>query len=165
MLWTLWMLWTLAGNPGGHPVSYQIIESGSRSPIRAPVAVAFQNADEWKMGYSYLHVQQIPTPEAPQISFDQQQVLLLGLGERPTSGYTVAVDQILRVGDTLQVWAHESCPSEDAMVLQVLTQPYILFSIPVTDAVPIRIRLKRCDGSETVLTVKEATRWMEELQR
>ncbi len=165
MLWTSWILWTLAGNPGGQPVPYQIIEAGTRSPVRTPVAALFRDADAWIMGYSYLHAQQIPAPEVPSLSFEEQQVILLSIGERPTSGYTVSIDQVLLKDDTLRIWAHESCPSEGAMVLQVLTQPYVLFSVPIRKAVPVLVHLKACDGSEHLLKAKEATRWIEDLQR
>ncbi|MBO8172378.1 MAG: protease complex subunit PrcB family protein [Bacillaceae bacterium] len=57
--------------------------------------------------------------------------LLVSWGEKKTGGYTVNIDSIEEYPDKLVV--HVSYQKPDGMVIQVITYPFDLVSIPKTD--------------------------------
>lgn len=58
--------------------------------------------------------------------------LLATMGERPTGGYSVSIDEVLRGKEGLVVVATLASPKPDQAVTQALTYPYDLVSIPAT---------------------------------
>jgi len=58
---------------------------------------------------------------------------LIGIfgGERPTGGYSLRVDSIVRAGDEIRVSAILNAPSRDAFVTQAFTYPAIVIDLPL----------------------------------
>jgi hypothetical protein len=57
--------------------------------------------------------------------------VILSLGIRPTSGYAIEVDSIVRINDTrLLIWANEVKPQPHAVVSPQLTSPVQVLSMP-----------------------------------
>lgn len=72
--------------------------------------------------------------EVSALDFGKEQVIAVFLGERPTAGYKVAVEKVVRLGDgTLEVTVREKKPAKDAIVAQVVTAPFILVKTARTD--------------------------------
>ncbi|MDA8354002.1 MAG: protease complex subunit PrcB family protein [Firmicutes bacterium] len=69
--------------------------------------------------------------------------LILSLGQRPTGGYAIQVEKVVRKGDTIQVIAEESPPPKGSFNTQVITQPTTVISLETPDEeVQYRYRLK-----------------------
>lgn len=72
--------------------------------------------------------------------------VLLALGERRTGGYSIEireVDQLLKANQpVLVIRAKEIKPDPDAMVIQVLTYPTLVYRLPLT-TLPIEIEWVR----------------------
>jgi hypothetical protein len=72
------------------------------------------------------------------------------MGERPTGGFSVAVDSIRREGDNVIVNATFARPASDAIVIQVLTSPFTVVSVPRADLPrgTVRFSLRDVSGQE-----------------
>jgi hypothetical protein len=73
-------------------------------------------------------------PPLPRIDFDRQMVVAVGLGERPTGGYTVTITGAEERGGILHVRYEERRPRPDELVTQALTAPYHIRVLPRSDA-------------------------------
>ena len=68
------------------------------------------------------------------VDFDQHDLFIVALGERPTGGYAVNIDSIQLEGGELAVTGTASAPAADAVTTQALTYPYSAVLIPNTSA-------------------------------
>ena len=88
----------------------------------------------------------VPEPDPPAVSFEDEIVVAIFLGERSTGGYSVEIDAVCRAGnaeagnaragegqadkgETVHLCYTEYQPAEDAMVTMALTSPYVLVAI------------------------------------
>ncbi len=55
--------------------------------------------------------------------------LILNMGEKPTGGYTIGIESVEQVGDSIAVKVKEESPEEGAMVTQAITFPYCIVKI------------------------------------
>ncbi len=67
---------------------------------------------------------------APEVNFNTRAVLLVYQGRKPTGGYSIAVDEIRRVGTSLVVRAKEQIPGQGDITTDALTSPFVAVSIP-----------------------------------
>lgn len=75
----------------------------------------------WRLMYGHR------TPQSVfEIDLSSYTVIILGLGTRPTGGYSIEVTSVYLNDETLMVEFAEHVPPADAMVTQALTYPYLL---------------------------------------
>lgn len=65
----------------------------------------------------------------PPVDFRRERVIVVGLGQRRTAGYSVAVTHVQMVDDTLHVRYVESRPGLGCVVAQVVTAPYQVVAV------------------------------------
>ncbi|MEM8784043.1 MAG: protease complex subunit PrcB family protein [Planctomycetota bacterium] len=63
------------------------------------------------------------------VDFEVHDVVLLGMGTQPTSGYGATITAVQQVGHHLFVQASFTQPAPDALVNQVVTQPWAAATI------------------------------------
>lgn len=68
--------------------------------------------------------------DLPTVNFEEDMVLALFMGEKPTGGYSLAIQEMLTEGNGLKVIYQEIKPAADAMVIQVLTAPALMVAVP-----------------------------------
>jgi uncharacterized protein (DUF885 family) len=66
----------------------------------------------------------------PEVNFGTRAVVLVFQGQRPTGGYSVAVEEIRRDGTVLAVRVNERRPASGDVTTQVITSPFVAVSIP-----------------------------------
>ncbi|QDV06535.1 hypothetical protein Poly30_20450 [Planctomycetes bacterium Poly30] len=82
---------------------------------------------------------QLPTPPAPEIDFEDSMVVAAFVGQKPTGGYSVRIEEIVRMPATanqpgrIVVRTSETLPDEDAMVTQMLTSPFHMVRVEKAD--------------------------------
>jgi hypothetical protein len=116
---------------GASTVSYRIIDQGvaATGPYASPhfriisEALAFNNA------FKALHATQLPQPKLPAVDFATTAVLVVALGQQPSTGYRVEVERIERQGEMLNVNLQLTTPSPDAARATVMTSPYIVIEV------------------------------------
>lgn len=113
-------------------LSFETTAQGEFSSITRSREVVVKNRDDFntlfqEMGKGF-------TP--PQVDFNTQMVIGIFLGNRPTSGYSVKITNVSMDldGKIITVQAVENVPPPGTMVVQVITNPYHLISIPKRDA-------------------------------
>jgi hypothetical protein len=110
-------------------VTYEIIQQGTYSGIKEPLAQIITNQkdweDLWKKHVSVL----VPQPLVPQIDFDTDVIAAIFSGEKRTSGYRIVVKSIVSSQNDVVVTYQETQPPENSFTLQVLTQPFEMIKI------------------------------------
>ncbi len=112
-------------------LGWSVIATGQQSAVRVPAAGAITNdralADVW----GALYANRTPVPPIPAIDFAHETVILLLLGERRTGGYDVYITEIIEYDRMVEVRVGVEKPAPDDMVIQVLTAPYTIATIPI----------------------------------
>lgn len=62
-------------------------------------------------------------------SEEEGNFIFIGLGEKPTGGYDLAVEEIEREDDVIKITILEYQPKTNDMVTQALTYPYIVIKV------------------------------------
>ncbi len=88
----------------------------------------FRDADEWNAFASG-----ILFAEPPSVDFRTEMVVLVALGTRGSSGYTVDIQDVRRSGEQLSIQAIETTPGKCA-ALTVITCPWAAVVVPRSDA-------------------------------
>ncbi len=64
--------------------------------------------------------------------------IILNMGEKPTSGYSIAVESVQENADKIIVTVKETVPPDDAMNATVITHPYTI--VKINSKKPIEIK-------------------------
>ena len=107
-------------------VPMEKVAAGERSGIAAARQVVVRSEAEWQQLWSELGSRQA----IPKVDFDSRMVVGVFLGTRPTSGFSVQIVEVRDEPGVLWVKYSERGPSPSAMVLQALTSPFYLISVP-----------------------------------
>lgn len=80
----------------------------------------------------------------PRIDFSRYTLIVVALGDRPSSGYGVSIYSVSEDQFHVDVSAFELRPDTDCVVLAVLTHPIALVLIPRTDK-EVRVHVRKGD--------------------
>jgi hypothetical protein len=84
------------------------------------------------------------------IDFDDESLLLLSLGEKPTGGYWARITAVQRQGGLLYMQGSANRPHRDQTVPQVLTYPYAAVVIKKIHSAQIRSEIDSVLGRQPV---------------
>ena len=104
--------------------------SGLRDSTRLVIA----DPATWATTWMHLYTGRRPQPPLPAIDFGTERVLLAALGERPTGGFDIRIDSIVRFEFGTVAYLSRFAPGQSCFTTQALTQPVDLvrFSTPLT---------------------------------
>jgi uncharacterized lipoprotein YehR (DUF1307 family) len=109
--------------PNGTPVDYIVEDEPFPSAVKEIVEVVRKTG-----GFRAITVQ-------------HRTYIIIALGERNTTGYSIKVKSVIKQSDHLQVTYVEKKPGPNDVVAQVLTYPYIVVSVPESN-LPVRFEKK-----------------------
>lgn len=90
---------------------------------------------------------------APDINFDTHTAVVVTVGERPSGGYDIVFDGLMRVGYELQLQAYEMQPGENCIAISALTYPAGVALIRRTDGeVSLELNTARYNCKGTTLS-------------
>ena len=117
-------------------VPWETIEQGTHSGIKEERGVVIREAQAWRNFWEEHVAGRYPKPELPFVDFVREMVIGYFLGERPTGGYVVEVEEIWVMEGKVSVRVGVRSPPPGDPVIQVLTQPCHLvrlgrFDLPV----------------------------------
>jgi len=119
-------------------ISFRTIARGYQSAIAGEGVTVVRDADAWRALWNRHTASELPRPDAPAIDFAKEMVVCVTLGQRPTFGYAI---EIVRVSDgadaKLVVETRDTRPAKDAILNQVITQPYHMIATPRRDGVEV----------------------------
>ena len=77
--------------------------------------------------YRRMHSLELPQPQPPDIDFDTHRILVAFMGQKPTSGYTISFDDVVvPLESMIEVKVRLARPPRDAILAQVMTNPYVM---------------------------------------
>ena len=110
------------------------IDRGQYGNIVDGTQTVLRDEGEFSSFWSDLHADQSTTPDLPAVDFESQVVVAVVLGERPTGGYEVGIDEVMANEDgAMRVEYTETVPGEACAVTQALTSPYVLVTVDVEE--------------------------------
>ncbi|MGA9638428.1 protease complex subunit PrcB family protein [Flavobacterium sp.] len=72
------------------------------------------------------------------IDVQKSNFIILNLGEQPSSGYSIGVENVEQVGDSIYVKVKKVSPEPDVMVTQSITYPYCVVKINSKKGISIK---------------------------
>lgn len=108
-------------------VLFEAIE-GARSafsliPDRRRLVI--RDETEWRSFWRDLYGNVTPPPEPPDVDFGRQIVIAATMGQRPTGGYAIDIEDIFEDSDTLFPVVVETSPGPQCITTQVITAPAV----------------------------------------
>ncbi len=115
-------------------VAFTEITSGSlATQVSAAKNYVISSADDfaplWK---------QITSTHIPTVDFKQYSVIAVFAGERPTSGYGIAIDKITDTPDKRIVHIVLTVPGKNCVTNQTATSPYAVVQVPASTLMPVK---------------------------
>lgn len=123
-------------SPRPDEIPLRVLAAGSQSAVRVPVAVTIESQAGLEEVWSAIHANQLSPPEAPEVDFGSETVIVLILGERSSAGYSVRAARIALQNNAVDVRVEVTRPGPDVMTATVLTSPFELSTIQIT-GVPV----------------------------
>lgn len=107
------------------------IDGGQYGDIVEGTQDVLRDEEAYASFWERLHADQNSVPDRPEVDFGAQIVVAVVLGERPTGGYSVGIDEVLasESREELEVRFTESVPGGECVATQVLTSPYVLATV------------------------------------
>lgn len=117
--------------PDATPVEVRPVADFPNSGIHVARREEVRSAGRWERVWEELVAGRAPTPAPPHVDFRERMVLVATMGERPSGGYEIAIERVLRTsGDRLLAVVRETSPGEGCVVTQALTAPAVAVSVP-----------------------------------
>jgi hypothetical protein len=114
--------WLLGGCVSGIP--FETIDRGVDSGYQHWATLVIRTEEAWREVWERHRVAVTPMPPRPQVDFEQEMVIAVFLGERPTGGFALGIKTVERRAHGLHVLIEEMVPAPHAMVTQAFTSPY-----------------------------------------
>lgn len=116
-------------------VNVDQIEKGQYGDIMEGTQTVLRNSDEFNAFWTKVHADQESVPNHPNVDFENEVVVAIVLGGRPTGGYDVGIDQVMASedGEEMRVEYAETVPGDDCPVTQAQTSPYVLATVEAQD--------------------------------
>ncbi len=103
--------------------------SGYEDPVRKVIT----DEETWAAAWDRIHAHVSPSPPAPSVDFGSSVIVLVAMGVRPTTGYSVTIQEVRRHEDRLLVTVTERSPGPRCRTGQALTAP--VHAVQVTGTV------------------------------
>jgi hypothetical protein len=113
-------------------VPYEVVEQGNDSAFadKGPVLDFIPDEDRFGDFYAALHINRIPITAPPPVDFGSSFVFYVSSGRKMTGGYSIKVIGVRTWRRTLVIKAHLLKPLPDSYLTQMITNPYVLLSVP-----------------------------------
>ncbi len=125
---------TVEPEPASNLITFNIIDNGTMSGAKQDKAMlhTFTNEQNW-VTFWKKHMTVVPSPPAPAVDFEKQQVFAIIDSDQPNSGYYIRIERIENQNGELWVYATREQPGANCMSLGMIAQPYVIITIDKTD--------------------------------
>lgn len=103
------------------------------SQLRQPERLVIRDHATWVNAWASLWPALAPIPAPPNVDFEQEMIVFVALGERPTGGYSILVDSAGATAAGVTVWIGASTPGPHCVTTQAFTQPVDIARLPRKD--------------------------------
>jgi hypothetical protein len=111
------------GPDGQGEIPVQQIVSESNSGFDEPERRVIRDAIAWAIAWARIYENKSSTPLLPQIDFTHEQVVVVALGPRPSTGFSIHITGVSGSGNSIKVSFESQSPGPGCGVLTVMTQP------------------------------------------
>lgn len=126
---------TVGGLPTGMGITYSTIDSGTTSRITQQGLKILETEGTLQRYWVQMTGQGPNDAPTKRIDWNKEKAVIIHLGQRPSGGYSVAVQSIKRIDAwNAKVTVVETTPREGEMVTQALTSPWVLIKVSRTAA-------------------------------
>jgi len=112
-----------------YPAIFRSVGKGYRSGIRIPLQIVARSQSEWDAVWRQHVSGDSSSRPPPAIDFENEIVVALFLGDKPSGGYDVRISRADQSHDTLTIHYQERNLSPGGMVAQASTQPFHIVRI------------------------------------
>lgn len=102
----------------------------SNSLILEPRQVIVRDLESFRLLWKEHNANNMPLPE---VDFTKEMVIAVFMGEQPTGGYDLSIQAVSESQGQLQVVLQQTRPSNDMMVIQMLSAPADFVAVPARD--------------------------------
>lgn len=95
-----------------------------------PARLVLTDDEQWVAAWETLYEGQSPVPERPAVDFGSSVLILVAMGTRPTTGYSVKVEGVQHHAGVLYVAVRERSPGASCGTGQALTAPVHIVEVP-----------------------------------
>ncbi|TVR12966.1 MAG: protease complex subunit PrcB family protein [Phormidium sp. GEM2.Bin31] len=117
-------------SPTTETISFETQEQGNYSGFNDSFERLITEESEWQGFWQQLHGTVSPSPDIPEIDFENYSIIAVGLGDRSDGSYGVQVDRVRQEGEELVVHYLETRGC--GMATMAITQPYHIVRIERT---------------------------------
>lgn len=119
-------------------VQFDTYIQGTHSGIHDSYEFLIHGPDAFEQLWTQHTKDMNPPPPPPPINFEQFDLVAVGIGDRPNSGFGVQINKICYLGNQkLGVFYTEMIPGKNCDTLPVITQPHHWVLIPKMNLVPM----------------------------
>jgi len=115
-------------------VPFETIDQGVHSGIRSGRQLVVRDSAAWAALWAEHIAGRVSAPPLPVIDFAREMVIAFFLGEKPTSGYSAGIAEIVFDDNKLIVRVDVESPPPGTILLQMLTQPFHIVMSTRSDA-------------------------------
>lgn len=114
-----------------HGISFNMLEGGAFAGTgkQGYQCKILRDRNRFENLYREIHRNRLPAPPIPEVDFQRYAVLFFSLDARPTAGYSVDVEEIVRKGNRLDVRLKITAPPKDSIQAQVITRPFVMITV------------------------------------
>lgn len=106
-------------------ISWEVLDEGPYCGIQEPVSRLITNADDWQSFYKKFGSNRFPSPETPEVNFEENYLIVSLMGMRTSGGHKVEINGMSQEDETVKVSLTYVAPGNNCMVTEALTQPYV----------------------------------------
>lgn len=129
----------------GVSLEFETVEKGFFSGITEQKKLIIKTRDQWKNLWNKHTSIRLPPSEVPAIDFTKNMIIVVFMGQKPTGGFAIEITKIKKYKDEIVTSFAEGRPPSDALVTQVLIQPYHIVKVKRSN---LPVRFKKIEGRE-----------------
>jgi len=120
-------------------LKFETIEKGFFSGFTERKNWVIRTQEQWMELWGTHTSIRIPHPTPPPVDFGKEMILAVFTGQKPSGGFAVEITRVEKYENELVASFIEVRPPPDALVTQVLTQPYHIIKMKKSD-LPVRFK-------------------------
>jgi hypothetical protein len=94
-----------------------------------PTEVVIRRQEDWTDIWTTVYGNVSPMPNPPVVDFDAETIMLVGMGQRSSGGYSVEITEVRAAGDTATVSYRRESPGPGCVSISVLTSPVMAVKV------------------------------------
>lgn len=122
-------------------VNFTIISQGAFRGYEERENVIVRDGGKWREVWNYLHRHLTFVPNPTAVDFSREMVIAVFMGEMPTGGYSVEIQDVEMRNNVLRVKVLEKLPALGQIVSQAQTRPHSIIKVPAFEG-EIRFEVK-----------------------